>query len=116
MSENIRKLLNTAAAANSNNDGSTEINPHMPQYITKAPWYLNQPENSLNHQKAQIANNKLPISIHTQKGIMNNPVYKFRKGACENCGSMTHKSKDCCERPRAVKAKFTGKDLCQDER
>lgn len=116
MSENIRKLLNTAAAAaNTNADGSTEINPHMPQYITKAPWYLNQSENSLNHQRAQIANNKLPISIHTQKGTTNKPVYKFRKGACENCGSMTHKSKECCERPRAVKAVFTGKDLCPDE-
>ena len=22
---------------------------------------------------------------------------KFRKGACENCGSMTHKKKDCLE-------------------
>ena len=22
---------------------------------------------------------------------------KFRKGACENCGSMTHKKKDCVE-------------------
>jgi len=114
MSENIRKLLNTAGAA-TNSDGSTEINPHMPQYITKAPWYLNQSSNSLNHQKSQITNNKLPISIHTQKGITNKPVYKFRKGACENCGSMTHKSKECCERPRAVNAKYTGKDLCSDE-
>lgn len=61
---------------------------------------------------------------------------KFRKGACENCGSMTHKKKDCMEvghsrasavmhilgapilpmqRPRKVGAKFTGKDICSDE-
>ncbi len=114
MAENIRKLINIPNQ-NNNNDNSTEINPHMPQYITKAPWYLNQSENSLNHQRAQIANNKLPISIHTQKGILNKPVYKFRKGACENCGSMSHKLKECCERPRAAKAKYSGKNLCQDE-
>lgn len=26
-----------------------DINPHMPQYITVAPWYLNQDKPSLSH-------------------------------------------------------------------
>jgi len=113
MADNIRNLINSSA--DNKNDSSIEINPHMPQYITKAPWYLNQSENSLNHQRAQITNNKLPIAIHTQKGIINKPVYKFRKGACSNCGSMTHSAKECCERPRANKAQYSGKNLCPDE-
>ncbi|KAK2035398.1 hypothetical protein LX32DRAFT_519834, partial [Colletotrichum zoysiae] len=40
---------------------------------------------------------------------------KYRKGACENCGAMTHKAKDCLSRPRAKGAKWTGKDIQADE-
>ncbi len=42
-------------------------------------------------------------------------VTKYRKGACTNCGAMTHKAKDCVERPRAKGAKYTGKDFKDDE-
>lgn len=40
---------------------------------------------------------------------------KFRKGACENCGALTHKKKDCMERPRKVLAKYTGAEIAPDE-
>lgn len=40
---------------------------------------------------------------------------KFRKGACENCGALTHKKKDCLERPRKVGAKYSGEDIAADE-
>lgn len=40
---------------------------------------------------------------------------KFRKGACENCGAMTHKTKECMERPRKLGARWTGKDIQADE-
>ena len=36
-------------------------------------------------------------------------------GACENCGAMTHKKKDCLERPRKKGAKWTGEDIAPDE-
>ena len=42
-------------------------------------------------------------------------VTKYRKGACTNCGAMTHTAKDCVERPRAKGAKYTGKDFKDDE-
>eukprot|EP00762_Andalucia_godoyi_P005298 ANDGO_06750.mRNA.1 Pre-mRNA-splicing factor Slu7 len=40
---------------------------------------------------------------------------KLRKGACENCGSMTHSTRDCTERPRAKKAKYAGAHVAVDE-
>jgi pre-mRNA-processing factor SLU7 len=40
---------------------------------------------------------------------------KYRKGACTNCGAMTHLAKDCLDRPRKIGAKFSGKDIQADE-
>lgn len=40
---------------------------------------------------------------------------KYRKGACQNCGAMTHTKKECTERPRARGAKYSGKDIAADE-
>jgi pre-mRNA-processing factor SLU7 len=42
-------------------------------------------------------------------------LHLFFVGACENCGAMTHKKKDCMERPRKLGAKFTGKNIARDE-
>ena len=40
---------------------------------------------------------------------------KFRKGACTNCGAITHKKIDCLEKPRKIGAKWTGRDFAPDE-
>ena len=39
----------------------------------------------------------------------------FRKGACENCGAMSHDKKNCFSRPRARGAKVTNKNIMPDE-
>lgn len=83
-----------------------EINPHMPKYIIDAPWYLNQNQPSLKHHKFKEEKQKVGIenrSIKGQRVVQN--VSKFRKGACENCGAMSHKSKECFERPKKVNVK-----------
>ncbi len=98
-----------------NEEDLTQINPHMPQYIIKAPWYLNQTEPSLNHQKARIEQKKIPITALTLKGIVPEKKVKFKKGSCDNCGSDTHMRKECCERPRKIGAKFTGRNLMSNE-
>lgn len=90
------------------------INPHNPQFITQAPWYLNQDKPSLQHQQAW--NLKAPGTKDWYKrGTKGDVKTKFKKGACENCGAMTHKAKDCVERPRKVTAKQNGKNLMPDE-
>ncbi|TFK44393.1 pre-mRNA-splicing factor SLU7 [Crucibulum laeve] len=93
------------------------INPHIPQYISQAPWYLDTGAPSLNHQRRpdyDDSSNKLDNWY--DRGVKAGPAAKkYRKGACENCGAMTHKKQDCLERPRKKGAKFTNKNIQADE-
>ncbi|ORY89839.1 Pre-mRNA splicing Prp18-interacting factor-domain-containing protein [Leucosporidium creatinivorum] len=113
--EAARKAGTAAPAVDE--DGKA-INPHIPEFMAVAPWYLSTGGGpSLKHQKAPVYNadpNKLQERF--DRGAKAGPAAtKFRKGACTNCGAMTHKVKDCLERPRKVGAKFTGKNIAADE-
>ncbi|KAI0270772.1 pre-mRNA-splicing factor SLU7 [Russula aff. rugulosa BPL654] len=93
------------------------INPHIPQYISQAPWYLDTGAPSLSHQRRPTddrSSNKLDqwYERGAQSGVA---AKKYRKGACENCGAMTHKRQDCLERPRKKGAKYTNKNIARDE-
>ena len=52
-----------------------------------------------------------------KKNNQKNKALVYRKGACKNCGAMTHKEKDCVERPRSSKkaAWKSGTDIAADE-
>lgn len=92
------------------------INPHIPEYITKAPWYADTGRPSLAHQRINEQGPHLKLDEWYDRGAKAGPAAKkYRKGACENCGAMTHKRKDCVERPRKRGAKFTNKDIAPDE-
>lgn len=91
------------------------INPHIPQFMASAPWYLNNDRPSLKHQrnwKGSITDDK----AWYDRGVKVFQATKYRKGACENCGSMSHKTRDCMERPRNKGARWTGKDIAPDEK
>lgn len=90
------------------------INPHNPEFITKAPWYLGQDKPSLKHHQAWNARSAGTRDWYI-RGTKGDVKTKFIKGACENCGATTHTKKDCVERPRAVTAKQNGKNLMPDE-
>lgn len=95
-----------------------DINPHIPQYISQAPWYVSLGRPSLTHQRPQEERQKRFDELNKwyKRGESEGPAAnKFRKGACENCGAMTHKKKDCLERPRKVGAMYSGKNIRADE-
>ncbi|THV02442.1 pre-mRNA-splicing factor SLU7 [Dendrothele bispora CBS 962.96] len=94
------------------------INPHIPQYISQAPWYLDTGAPSLSHQRHNQEEDHSSDKLDSwySRGSFSGPAAKkYRKGACENCGAMTHKKQDCLERPRKKGAKFTGKNIAPDE-
>ena len=94
-----------------------EINPHIPQYMAQAPWYLNQDGPGLKHTKNWKGKQEVAIATDFKpRGQKAGPAATtFRKGACANCGAMTHQTMDCVERPRKKGAKFTGKGIAADE-
>ncbi|XP_073134100.1 pre-mRNA-splicing factor SLU7-like [Henckelia pumila] len=102
------------APAEVDEDGK-EINPHIPQYMSSAPWYLNAERPSLKHQRKWKSDPNYTNAWY-DRGAKTFQADKFRKGACENCGAMTHDKKSCVERPRKIRAKWTGKNIAPDEK
>jgi pre-mRNA-processing factor SLU7 len=88
------------------------LNPYMPLGVQKTPWYLPKDHHTL---KPNVKPKESDISNWYQRGKKGQAATKYRKGACENCGAMTHKAKDCLERPRKKGAKWTGDDIKPDE-
>ncbi|KAK0536548.1 mRNA splicing protein [Tilletia horrida] len=94
------------------------INPHIPSFMAQAPWYLDSGRPSLRHQRKPDADEPVRADMNQwyARGQRAGPAAtKYRKGACENCGAMSHKTKDCLERPRKKGAKWTNKNIAADE-
>ncbi|KAI9885665.1 MAG: Tabersonine 6,7-epoxidase isoform 2 [Watsoniomyces obsoletus] len=92
-------------------------NEYIPAFISKKPFYVDDESSTndyLEHQRLQKTAED--NSKWYDRGKRQGPAAtKFRKGACENCGSMTHKTKECLSRPRKQGARWTGKDIQADE-
>ncbi|XP_076308313.1 pre-mRNA-splicing factor SLU7-like [Tachypleus tridentatus] len=112
--EEARKAGTAPAAVD---EEGKDINPHIPQYIASAPWYFGSKGPTLKHQRPQPEKQKKfnDIAEYYVRGEKLGVASRYRKNACENCGAMTHKKKDCVERPRKVGAKFTSEDIAPDE-
>ncbi|TKR81552.1 hypothetical protein L596_015405 [Steinernema carpocapsae] len=98
-------------------DSGRDINPHIPQFISQNPWYVPSSGPTLKHQRPHPERQKdiAEIDQWYARGATGKKATKFRKGACDNCGAMGHKERDCLERPRAKKARFTSRDIAPDD-
>ncbi len=105
-----------AQEASRGDGGGEEINPYMPMYLAKAPWYMSTGQASLDHQRRSAV--KRDSDLYHERGLIERAgerVKKFKPGSCDNCGATTHKVKECLERPRRRGAKLTGLDIRPDE-
>lgn len=96
---------------------SKQKNEYIPQFISKKPFYLSSADTDndyLEHQRLQTATPD-QSKWYDRGARLGSAATKFRKGACENCGAMTHKTKECLNRPRAKGARWTGRDIQADE-
>lgn len=94
-------------------------NEYIPHFIARKPFYIDDDQEGdyLEHQRLQKA---AEADLSTQKwydrGKRAGPAAtKYRKGACENCGALSHKRSECLSRPRKLGAKWTGQDIQADE-
>ena len=94
-------------------------NEYIPSFISKAPFYATGTDEDYPRAPTSPIPCRQTLSTRQKwysRGQKAAPAAtKFRKGACENCGAMTHKTKECLSRPRKQGAKWTGKDIQADE-
>ena len=87
---------------------------NVPSFLSQTPWYFKT------DQGHSVPSKPKPTqSLINEKKSKTIRVFhsntKFRPGACSNCGSLSHTTKDCCDRPRKIGAQFTGKIVEYDE-
>ncbi|CAD6890533.1 unnamed protein product [Tilletia controversa] len=95
-----------------------DINPHIPSFMSQAPWYLDTGRPSLRHQRKPESEQPVRADMNKwyARGQRAGPAAtQFRKGACDNCGAISHHTRDCLERPRKKGAKWTGQGIAADE-
>ncbi|KAL3103348.1 hypothetical protein niasHS_002534 [Heterodera schachtii] len=94
-----------------------DINPHIPEFIEKTPWYVPSTGPTLKHQRPHPERQKQMSSVAEwyPKGTTERVAFKYRDGACQNCGALGHTRKNCFEKPRLVGAKFTNSNIAPDD-
>ena len=86
------------------------------QFKVNTPWLQGtERQGSAPLPQIVVGRQKASITQWYPRGVPEEEVYKYRAGACENCGAITHVKKDCLDRPRKVGAKYSGQNFKGDE-
>ncbi|KAF9624618.1 hypothetical protein IFM89_012040 [Coptis chinensis] len=80
-----------------------------PPPLTFSPYF------SLKHQRKWKSDPNYTKAWY-DRGAKVHQAEKYRKGACENCGAITHDAKVCMDRPRKKGAKWTNMYIAPDEK
>jgi pre-mRNA-processing factor SLU7 len=97
------------------------MNLHVPKFIAEVPWYVTDKTDKnacLERQKnGEVRQNQFGMDLEGwyPRGQHVIAATKFRNGAFENCGAMTHIARNCLDHPRKLGAKWTGKDIQADD-
>ncbi|MES1920220.1 mRNA splicing protein [Bonamia ostreae] len=111
----LDELRKAGAAPAEVDDEGNMINPHIPQYMAEAPWYVSDGRPGLRHLKKFASDaNKAGFHERAKRGAAKKTARRYRPGACRNCGAMGHSARECCERPRKRGARWTGEDIKPD--
>ena len=91
-------------------------NVNIPSFVSKVPWYMQNGDKGSASSSSKSGSVGLESStLQIMKGSVGDVKSKFIPGSCENCGSTSHKRRDCLERPRKILAKYSGEKLASDD-
>lgn len=98
------------AEASAQANQTVEISPNVPHTLSQAPWFYEVNGPTLTHQRLDpskaTATNVIEDKI--DKVVVLGKASRYVAGACQNCGSKTHKTKECFQAKKKVGAKYTG--------
>lgn len=90
----------------------------LPAYVKKIPWYMNNGQDNLDHQRlapfTQPKESKINEFVKRNRS-KRTVATNWKPGCCRNCGASTHTEFECLERTRHKNARVSGECVVEKE-
>ena len=83
------------------------ISPHIPTTLAKAPWWYGASGPTLEHQRQVDKQDDRQLHTSADAAVVTGKSSTYHAGACENCGSRTHRTPSCLQPKKKVGAVHT---------